>query len=280
MQRLLGLHALGRVSRGLLGLLTLGLEVLDELLERVLGTVEDQLVGQLALVLGDLRVWGDVVRVDHRQVEPGLDAVMQEDRVQDRAGGGRDAEGDVRDAQAGLDARDLLLDPADALDRLDGGRLPLVVARGECEGERVEDQGLGLESMLGDQVADALGDLDLALGRLRHALLVDRQGDQAGAMFLRQRGDTVELVRACLEVDRVDDRAAGDVLQRGLDHLRLGRVDLDRGGLGQRDAFDDGAHLLVLVLALGQRDADVQHVGAAGDLVLGDLEQAVVVVGQ
>ncbi len=72
----------------------------------------------------------------------------------------------------------------------------------------------------------------------------------------------------------------GDLLQRGLDHLRLGRVDLDRRRLGQRDPLDDRAHLLVLVLALGQRDADVEHVGAAGHLVLGDLDEAVVVVGE
>ena len=83
---LLGLHALGRVAGGLLGLLALLLEVGDELLQRVLGAVEDQVVGQLALLLGDLHIWGDVVRVDHRQVEPGLDAVVQEDRVEDRAG--------------------------------------------------------------------------------------------------------------------------------------------------------------------------------------------------
>ena len=44
--------------------------------------------------------------------------------------------------------------------------------------------------------------------------------------------------------------------------------------------FDHRAHLLVLVLALGQRDADVEHVGAAFDLVFGDLDEAVVVVGE
>ena len=36
----------------------------------------------------------------------------------------------------------------------------------------------------------------------------------------------------------------------------------------------------VLVGALGQRDAEVEHVRAALDLVLGDLHEAVVVVGQ
>ena len=65
-----------------------------------------------------------------------------------------------------------------------------------------------------------------------------------------------------------------------LDDVGLGRVDLDRRRLGQRDALGDLAHLLVLVGALGQRDAEVEHVRAALDLVLGDLHEAVVVVGE
>ena len=60
----------------------------------------------------------------------------------------RDAEGDVRDAERGLHARELGLDPADPLDRLDRRRLPLVVAGGQREGERVEDQRLGVEPVL------------------------------------------------------------------------------------------------------------------------------------
>ena len=90
----------------------------------------------------------------------------------------------------------------------------------------------------------------------------------------------LSLSGAGLEVDRVDDRAAGDLVERGLDHLGLGRVDLDRRGLRERDLLGHEPHLLVLVLALGQRDAQVEHVRAALDLVLGDLQQAVVVVGQ
>ncbi len=84
-QRLLGLHARGRVGRlGLLGR-ALGLEVLDEALERVLAAVEDEVVGEPALEVVDLAVGRDVVRVDHREVQAGLDAVVQEDGVQDRA---------------------------------------------------------------------------------------------------------------------------------------------------------------------------------------------------
>ena len=58
---------------------------------------------------------------------------------------------------------------------------------------------------------------------------------RARAVRLGQRHDDVGLVAAGLEVDRVDDRPSGDLLQRRLEHLRLGRVDLDRRWLGQRD---------------------------------------------
>ncbi len=72
-KRLLGLHPLGGVGGALrVVLLALGLEVADEALERVLAAVEDEVVGQLALLLGDLAVRRDVVRVDHREVEARL----------------------------------------------------------------------------------------------------------------------------------------------------------------------------------------------------------------
>jgi hypothetical protein len=49
-QRLLWLHALGGVGCALDGLLlALGLEVRDELLERVLAAVEHEIVGQFPL---------------------------------------------------------------------------------------------------------------------------------------------------------------------------------------------------------------------------------------
>ncbi len=160
-------------------------------------------------------------------------------------------------------------------------RPPLGVAGRQRERQAVEDQRVAVEPVLvAAQLGDPLRHLELALGGLGHPDLVDRQRDQRRAVGLDDRHDPVELVAAGLEVDAVDDRAARDLLQRGLDHVGLGRVDLDRRRLGQRDALDDPAHLLGLVLALGQRDADVEHVGAAGDLILGDRHQPVVVVGQ
>ena len=67
MERLFRLHSFGRV--GLLGFGVFAaarFEVVDEQLERVLAAVEDEIIGQRALFVGDLAVRGDVVRVDHR----------------------------------------------------------------------------------------------------------------------------------------------------------------------------------------------------------------------
>ena len=90
---LLGLHALGGVGLvgGLLGR-PLGLEVRDEALERVLAAVEHQVVGELALGLGNLGVGRDVVGIDHREVQTGLDAVVQEHAVERAARRQADAE--------------------------------------------------------------------------------------------------------------------------------------------------------------------------------------------
>ena len=67
MERFLRLHSFGRV--GLLGLLIFAaarFEVVDEQFERVLAAIEDEVIGQRALLVGDLAVRGDVVGVDHR----------------------------------------------------------------------------------------------------------------------------------------------------------------------------------------------------------------------
>jgi hypothetical protein len=50
-------------------------------------------------------------------------------------------------------------------------------------------------------LGDALGDLDLALGRLGHPDLVDGQRDHRGAVRGGQRHDPVELGAAGLEID-------------------------------------------------------------------------------
>src|SRR5690606_7562626 len=115
-----GLQRGGRVGgRRLFRLVRL--EEGDEALEGVGAPVEDQVVGELALLGGDLRVGGDVRGVDDRQVEPRLDGVVHEDGVQYRAGVLGQPEGDVGDAEHGEDAGEFGLDESYTLDGLEGG---------------------------------------------------------------------------------------------------------------------------------------------------------------
>ena len=58
------------------------LEVLDEPLQCVGPAVKDQVLGQLALLGRDLGERDDVRWMDDGQVEPGLDAVVEEDGIE------------------------------------------------------------------------------------------------------------------------------------------------------------------------------------------------------
>ena len=69
---------------------------------------------------------------DHRQVEPGLDGVVEEDRVQDGARAGGDTPNDTLETPSEVfTPGSLLLDSPDPVDRLDRRWPPLLVAGGQ-----------------------------------------------------------------------------------------------------------------------------------------------------
>ena len=130
------------------------------------------------------------------------------------------------------------------------------------------------------EVVDPPGDLELALRGARHALLVDRERDDARAVVAHERQHRVAADASVLEVDAVDDAASGIHLERSLDDIGVGAVDDERRVDAHLQRLHDRAHLLGLVAALGDRDADVERVRAALDLRARDAEDAVVVVGE
>ena len=99
-------------------------------------------------------------------------------------------------------------------------------------------------------------------------------------MLLGERNDGVDALAAILHVDGVDDRTAGDVLQRRFDHRRLGGVHHDRRLDAHREQLHYLGHLLRFVTALGERDAHVEHVRTRFLLLAGDVEDPLVVVGE
>ena len=137
------------------------LEQLQQLLQGVvagLAPVVDQVEAHPPLLLGDLVEGHDAGRVDDGRVEPGLDALVEVDRVEDVAGGRREPEGHVRQAEDGGHAGQLGLDELDALDGLDAVPPALLHARRQGEGEGVEDQVGRLHAVAVDgDVVDGLG---------------------------------------------------------------------------------------------------------------------------
>ncbi|MNS37747.1 hypothetical protein D3C72_699740 [compost metagenome] len=257
------------------------LEVGDVGLQGVGLAVEDQVLGHRALLGRNLGQGLDVRRVHDGEVQPGLHAVVQEDRVEHVARRRAQPEAHVAHAEHRHHAGHGRLDRAKALDRLDRRAPELLVARREREGQIVEDQRLGLEPVLahGD-VVNGLGDFQLALGGLRHAHLVDGQGHHRGAVLDDHRQDRVAALAAVFQVDRVDDRPARVGPKRFEQHGRLGAVEHQGALDAHGELLDHLGHGLFFVGALGQGHADVEHVRAVLHLIAAHLDHAVHVVRQ
>jgi hypothetical protein len=275
---------LGRGLHDLAGA-AVGLGQLEEPLgrsERVGGAMEHHVLDRVAELGVDLVVHDQGASVDDAHVEAGLDRVEQEHRVDRLAHRvvAPEGERDVGDAARDLGAREVLLDPARALDEVDAVRRVLLDARADSEDVGVEDDVLGREADLVDQdPVGALADLLSALEVVGLAVLVEGHDDHGRAVLAAEAGLLAELVLALLHGDRVDDRLALDALQAGLDDLELRGVD------HHRDAADVGLGRDQLQEAVHRGDAvdhalvhvDVDDLRAALDLLRGDLEGGVVV---
>ena len=215
-QRLLGLHALGRVGHLGLLLLALGLEVRDEALQRVLAAVEDEVVGELAL-LSEISPYGvmwfglTIARSSPASTQWCRKTEFRTARARGRRRRSETFETPSEVLTPGISA----LIAADALDRLDRGRLPLVVAGGQREGERRRRSAARGRARGSSQSSV----IRWAISTLRSAVLAMPTSSIVSAISAApccdgERHDDVELVAAGLEVDRVDDRAARDLLER------------------------------------------------------------------
>ena len=124
--------------------------------------------------------------------------------------------------QSGISSRD-------ALDRFQGPQTELAVVRvagADRESQRVEQQVRRRQTVLvAGEIIEPPRDLEFVLDLLRHAGLVDRQGDHRRAEAPRQFEALVGGLLAILEIDRVDDRLAAIELEGGFEHRVLGRVD-------------------------------------------------------
>ena len=126
--------------------------------------------------------------VDDRRIEAGLRATVEEDRVQHLPPRERQAEAHVRDAQDRPRARERLAHRANPIDRRRRRAEVRLVARAAREDQRIPPDVLGFQAPArGQKVVTAPRDLELAVGRHRHALLVDQADDHGAAELPGER---------------------------------------------------------------------------------------------
>ena len=194
--------------------------------------VEQQVLRQPPLLLRNRREPLQLLRVHDRQVQPGLRAVVQEDRVHHFSRAAPAVRTRCSKSPASSAYRQRFLDQPNAFDRLHRAADVVGVARGARKHQRVEDDILRRNPvLLRQQLVRPLRHRQLALARERLRLqlvLVDAAHHQRRAVVVRDRHHVLELLLAVFQVDRVDDALPLAVGQRQLHRRRIGGVDHDR----------------------------------------------------
>ena len=262
------------------------LEEFQEATERVITVmtpVVDEVEGDLALFLRNAIDRQDLRGVDDGRVQPGLDGLVEEDRVEDDAGCRVEAEGDVRDTEGGTHTRVTLLNLGDGVDGLQTVATGLLLTSADREGEAVDEDVTDAHAPVVDEIIDeARGHPYLPLGSACLALLVNGECDDSSPILDDHRHDAL-VARSrtvpVLEVHRVDDAATGQMLQTSSQDVGLGGVkdDWQRAGGGQSGAeFGHVRH----AIATDVVDAQVEQVGAVAGLGPGDVNTLIPVLGQ
>ena len=257
------------------------IEVCNVALQRIWAAVEDQIFGQLALLIGDIGIRRDVRRVDNGHIQPGLHRVVQHHRVKHGPGMRGQSKRQIAHPQRGQHARQLALDQADALDRLDCRGSKFWVTGCQCEGQRIIYQRIGAQAMLvHGNIVDAARHLQLLIGDLGHAALINRQHDHRRVVLLGQRKNLIRLAAPALQVRRVDHAAAGSGFQRRLQYIHLGGVDHQRRLYASRQLLDHPPHQLKLIRPFGHRGRNIQRVRPILHLLAANLQDGIVIFSQ
>jgi hypothetical protein len=186
--------------------------------------VENDVLYPLLQFLRDLLVDGDLAGVDDAHVHAGGDSVVEEHRMHRLAQGvvAAKRERDVGNPAGNEAVRQVLLDPPRRLEERDGVTVMLLDPGRDREDVGIEDDILGREADLVDkEPVGTLTDLELPVGGVSLALLVERHDNRGGAVALDLEGMTEKFLFALLQADGVDDPLALHALQARLDHRPL-----------------------------------------------------------
>ena len=223
---------LGVVRRG--GALpgaAVALRRLEQALGGVGAAIQHRVFHRLLEVGGNLVVDGELAGVDDAHGEPGVDGVVEEDRVDGFAHAvvAAKRERDVADAAGGVNEREALLRPAHGVDEVAPVAVVFLDAGGDGEDVGVEHDVFGREAgLFHQQPVAAFDDLLAPRKGIGLAALVEGHHHRRGAVAPAQPRLFQERFLAALEADRVDDALALHAAQAGFDHVPVAGVDHHR----------------------------------------------------
>ena len=240
---------------------------------RVIAAMPDQVFRQFPFFGRNGGVALHHFRVDDRQIQPGLNAMVEKNRVEHFPPGRRQAKGYIGNAQDGFSVGQGCLNQPHPLNGF-GGRTDIVgVAGAGRKNQGVKNQILLRDAVLfGKQGVGAEGDFHLALagdGLGLVLVVVNAAHYQRRAVSPGQGGDGLETGFPILQVHRVDDglplqpfqRLPNDPGVRGIQHnggFDLFRQQVQKGG-------DVGQFIPVGVL-----QAYIEDMGAVANLAAAD----------
>ena len=208
----------------------------------------------------DFLVHGQLPRIDNAHVQPGLDGVIQEDRMHGLAHGvvAAEAETEVADAAADQGPRHGFLDDAAGVDEVHGVVVVLGQTGGHGKNVGIKNHVFRWEAFFIDQnFPGALANGHATFVGIGLAFFVEGHDHRGGTIAHHQPGPAAEFLFAILEADGIDHTLALDALQPGLDDIPTGRIDHHRHARYFRIA---GQHVQELAHGADRLEHGVVHV--------------------
>ena len=186
-----------------------------------------------------------------------------------------EGEGNVRDSAGDFGVREIFFDPTGRVDEVEGVVVVLFDAGGDGEDVGVEDDVFGREAnFIDEDVVGAFTDTALVFVGRGLTLFIEGHDDDGGSVVEDVAGVFSEGFFAFFKRDGVNDSFALEVLESFGDDLPFGGVDHDGDGLdiglGLDEVEETGHHGDAVDESIVE--ADVDDVGAVGDLLAGHFE--------
>ena len=244
--------------------------------------VEQHILHEFEQVFGNIIVHGQLPGIDDAHVHARPDAVVQECRVHGFAHVvvAPETERNVAHAARNLGVRQVLLDPAGGVEKVNGVVVMFLNTRGYGQDIGVENNVLRRKTdFVHQNVVGPFADFNAAFVAVGLALLVECHHHGCRAVAQHFLGVFLEFFLAFLHRNRVDNRFALHAFQPGLNHFPLRGVNHERHAadvrLGGNQVQERGHHLHRIQHSFVH--VHVNHLGAAFHLLAGHAQGGFVI---